>query len=299
MQPQSNTGVITGGGFNQLPDAEASPPETENVEQEASQVEESQVEQETQEEVSPEEASSQEEARKHGWVPKDEWRGAPDRWRPASEFMDIRNNIQRIASEENSNLRAQVAAMQMREAERDKRETEARQTLERERLKLEMREARDQQDWDKVDQITERILDLKLTAVTAPKAPDPAANTVIRGEFESFVSKNSWLKDPTLGANFKIEIDAIARNNAAPNASAAFELAKDRVMRLYPERFRTATQPRHSMGEMGGTPGPGTNGRSWADLKPDIRRTAEADIAAKRYTKAEFLANCDAEHFRR
>ena len=299
MQPQSNTGVITGGGFNQLPEVEAPAPEVEVEEKETLPVEEVPVEEPESSEESPTEVAAQEEARKHGWVPKDEWRGAPDRWRPATEFLDVRNNISRIASEENATLRAKVAAMEMREAEREKREQDARNTLERERLRLQMKEARENQDWDRVDEITEKMFDLKVSAVTAPKGPDPATNTIIRDEFLRFKAQNKWLEDSKLSANFMIELDPIARLNAVPNATAAFELAKERVMRLYPERFRSAGAPRHSMAEMGGTTGPGTNGRSWADLKPDVRKQAEADIAAKRYTKADFLANCEAEHFRR
>ena len=71
-------------------------------------------------------------------------------------------------------------------------------------------------------------------------------------------------------------------------------------MRLYPEKFR-ANGARRTTGmvDMGGTPGGSSNGRGWSDLIPSVREQAEKDIAAKRYTKEDFLSNCDAEHFRR
>ena len=34
-----------------------------------------------------------EEARKQGWVPEDEWKGDPDKWRPAEEFVERGKNI--------------------------------------------------------------------------------------------------------------------------------------------------------------------------------------------------------------
>jgi hypothetical protein len=244
------------------------------------------------------EMQAQEEARKHGWVPKEEWRGPAERWRPASEFLDVRNNVLSLVREENQQLRAKLAAFETKLTARERQEAEDRQKLARESLRLELKSARENQDWDRVDEISEKLLDLKVSAAAAPKSPqiDPQVVEL----WQSFMGDNKWLADKELAANFAVELKGIEISGAARDIPTALDLAKRRVQRLYPEKFRTNGQRQsRSMVDMGGTPGGATSGRSWSDLLPDVRRQAEADIAAKRYTKEDFLANCDAEHFRR
>jgi hypothetical protein len=248
------------------------------------------------------EVQAQEEAKQHGWVPKEEWRGPSERWRPASEFLEVRTRIAEIAREENQQLRARLAAQEAKLAERDRREAEDRTKIERETLKLELRNAREQQDWDKVDEITDRMFDLKVATAAAPKAPavDPHAKEI----FDQFSKSNPWLeKDPELRANFIMELKGVSGITNDP--AFGMKIAKDRVMRLYPEKFRSnGARPRTSMTEMGGNPGGGTNGKTWADLTPSYRAAAESDmkrLGKNSYTKEEFLANCagDPDAFRR
>ena len=41
----------------------------------------------------------EEEARKLGWVKQEEWKGDPDKWRPAEEFVERGRNIVPIMRE--------------------------------------------------------------------------------------------------------------------------------------------------------------------------------------------------------
>src|SRR5258706_5184497 len=66
---------------------------------------------------SPEVRAAEDEASKHGWQDKEAWIDAgkdPDHWRPATEFLDIRTNVLKIARDENRALKAQVAALKAR-----------------------------------------------------------------------------------------------------------------------------------------------------------------------------------------
>jgi hypothetical protein len=253
---------------------------------------------------SPEVQAAEAEASKYGWEDKDAWVAEgkdPSRWRPASEFLDVRTNVLSIAREENSKLRAQVAALKARTDAKDQKEAEDRSHLQRESLRLELKQAREDQDWDRVDQITEKIFDLKVAAVAPAKAE--ATQTVdpdVQEAFSDFGKANQWLKnDRELAVDFAVELKQIIDAKAATDINDALAQAKRRVVRANPNKFSKGNG-RASMTEMGGSPANSTNGRTWADLKPEYRaQSIENDIAAKRYTRAEYLANCDAECFRR
>jgi hypothetical protein len=254
--------------------------------------------------VSAEEVAAQEDARNTGWVDKEEWeRQGRDvsRWRPATEYLEVRERIKAVNHEELQKRDAKIAALEAKLNAREQREAADRAQLTRETLRMELKQAREADDWDRVDEITDKMLDLKVSTAAAPKAP--AIDPHVQETFQTFAAGNKWLTtDKKLAANFAIELKGVVDANAAPDMTTAMEIAKDRVMRLYPEKFRSnGSRPRTSMTEMGGTSGGGTNGKTWADLTPNYRQQAERDIAAKKYTKEVFLANCvgDPDAFRR
>ena len=241
--------------------------------------------------VQAESTRVEQEARAAGWVPQEEWDGAPDRWRPAADFLEVRETMRKITREENQSLRAKLAALETRERERERRENEARSQITRDSLRLELKQAQEENNWDRVNEITDKILDLKVERIAQPQAPriDPH----VQEAWEGFAGQNRWLMvDNELKANFAVELKAVVDANAARTLEDAMALAKKRVMKLYPEKFRGNGRPSASMAEMGGTPGASGGGRTWADLKPEYRRDAERDIQKGKYTKEQFLANC-------
>jgi hypothetical protein len=249
---------------------------------------------------SPEQQAAEAEASKYGWVPKDEWTGAPERWRPASEFLDVRTNILKITRDENAQLRATVAALKARTDAKEQKEAEDRANLQRASLRLELKQAREDQDWDKVDEITEKIFDLKIAASPQPKQEttqtvDPEVKTA----FEDFGKANPWLKnDRELAVDFAVELKNIIDLKAATDINDALAQAKRRVIRANPAKFSKGNG--RSMTEMNGSPATSTNGRTWADLKPEYRTEQVAEqIKQKKFTLKDYLANCDADCFRR
>jgi hypothetical protein len=244
------------------------------------------------ERIAREEAAAAE-VRPHGWVDRDEWVAQgkdPARWRPASEFLEFRQNLASVVRQENSQLRAQLAAMQQREQVREQRENEARERITSETLRSELKLARENQDWDRVDELSDKLLDAKVAKVAAPKAP--AIDPAVVDSANRFKAANAWVEtDRTLGANFALELQSIVNLKLTDNFDDALRLAKERVQRMYPERFKSRPNgSRVAMADTGGTTGSPSHGRTMADLKENYRRMAERDIAEKRYTAAEYLA---------
>ena len=157
------------------------------------------------------EAQAKEEARKHGWVDQDEWRGPPERWRPASEFLDVRSNVLSLVREENSQLRAKLAALDMKVNQREQREAEDRAKLTRESMRIELKNARENQDWDKVDEITEKLIDGKLATV-APRNQAPQIDPNVRETFNQYTEQNKWLlTDKGLRVEFRHRTEGSGR----------------------------------------------------------------------------------------
>ena len=249
------------------------------------------------------EVAAEREASRHGWVTQQEWADQgkdPSRWRPASEFLDVRQGIARISNEENAYLKAKVATLEGRINAKDAADQKASLEIKRNALLAERRDARENQDWERFDRADQELLGITVAERSAPV--QPKVDPQVAEAFSKFGQENkAWLDDPELKADFMVELKAIVSADAAPDAATALQHAKRRVMRANPSKFgRQSSRP--AMFEMSGAPTPssyGGSGRSWHELRPEIRRQAEIDIGKGMYTQKEFLANCDVEHFRR
>lgn len=258
---------------------------------------------------------AREQASTKGWKPLDQWvaDGKPEsRWRDAPEFLDVHNGILSVVREENSGLRSELAAVKAILKARDNKEKHDLNQISLATLRTQRREAMRTEDWDAVDALDTKILDATLaeregrrTGTTEPIDP------VIQEQFDQITSRYPWMQqgkptfDPVMVNRLLGEIKLIVDTPGNPfGPIQAVHEGLDRIRRRYPEKFKAA--PRRngngsSMVDMGGTSGVnggGNNGRTWNDLLPENRRTAEADIARGVYTKAQYLALCQPEDFR-
>jgi len=252
-------------------------PENEFLDLNPPQIEEETPEIEAQPEAPSEDAKAAEvEARSNGWVSKDEWvenHGSEKGWKSAEDYVDFRRNFLPILSKENKELRKQVTEMATKLAERERREQEAEATLARERLKYELKAAREDGDRDREDEIIDKMLDLKVAAKTAPAAPvAPAVNPEVEREVLDFQARNPWFNtDHKLSRVFTAQVGALKQADPAMGVTEVLNEAKDIVRRMYPEKFPSGR--RTAMAEAGGeSNATRVNGqRSWADVKPEYR----------------------------
>lgn len=257
------------------------------------------VEPQAPEPVSDAEALAAEEARQHGWVSQEEWQadGRPvERWKPASEFLDIRRNIQSVLKDENRELRARLAAMEAWKKQNEQRTVEAQTKLSQSEVLSQMRQAAEEGDWSKHAELTDKLTDLKAAARAAnvPQA-QPGVDPEVQSAADAFktASENQPIfRDKQLARAFATQLRAITSIDPNLSAAEALKEAKDLTMRLYPERFRNLNRTRPAMFETNGTSTASTNGKTWADLSPVYRAEGEMGIAKKSYTKEEYLAAC-------
>jgi hypothetical protein len=253
---------------------------------------------------SAETAALEQEARQSGWVAKQEWvdqHGSEKGWKSAEDYIDFRRNFLPIVTRENKELRAKIAALEAKETQREAQQREAKVSTDRQILRAQMRQAREDGDWDKVDEITDQLFDLKVAEKTPPVAAKtaPPVDPEVQRDFLEFTARNPWVKtDQRLAKIFAVELKNVMEAGIAESYPEAFEEARDRMRRLYPEKFPTTR--RTSMAESGGERGAGKNGsRSWNDLKPEVKAEYEKFLEdTPKVKREELVKRFPAEYFR-
>lgn len=221
----------------------------------------------------------EEEARSYGWVNKEEWlaQGKPEKgWRPAAEFNSFREQAASVFSKENKILREKIERLEADREVQKQAEADARRNLQKEALALKLRQAREDNDWDAADKITEELLDLKLEEKARP-APQQTANPKAAEDFKAFLDSNPVFKtDEGLQEALALEVRSLIAVRGTGDPASVLNKANERVRRMYPEKFQ---KPKHAMADGdGGNAGGGNDGGptlGWGDLKPDVRRQYE------------------------
>jgi hypothetical protein len=245
-------------------------------------------------------------ARDSGWVSWEEWTGDPKKWRPAAEYLQVRDHILPVVQRENKELRARLLALENRQKQDEQAREQRAHEIERETLRMELRQARTDQDWDRADEIMDKMFDLKLKT---PKqvAPSPQENPEVTRAFQSTASANPWLagpkQDKALAREFVRQCESIERTKTYDDPSDMMRQAVSNVRRLYPEKFRT--RPNGSIGDTGGEPGPGiARGRTWNDIRPEVRKDLQEIIdnsvgndGKPMLTRDGILKNCGPDDF--
>jgi len=204
-----------------------------------------------------------------GWTPKDSWRGSPDKWRPAHEFL-------RKTVDYNHNLKSSVDSLkaQIDNISRTSGELLA-QRIEEERAKLrgEWQEAFEEGNAEKFQQVDAKLKQLDAKAQPAPQSTPP--------EVQDFVERNStWFqKDKEATAWAINRADELARQGLSP--AKQVQIVEREAKGLFPEYFE---QPKPKAKEaplsVPGARGSRPAAKGFAALPPEAKKIA-ADLEAR------------------
>lgn len=242
-------------------------------------------------------------ARSQGWVPQDEWRGDPEKWRPADEFVKRGEELLPVALERSRTAERKAQELEARLAAKE-RETEEKlarlermstTALQRQREQLEnayrhaMREAVTSGDTQRFDQLerdrTTAVADFDKQFVEQaqpqrqPGQPAPLPPEIER-QVSSWVQQNEWFnRDPELNQVAQIAHQRLLREK--PGLSIAENLAETAkyVRQRYPDKFGTserqiiAPMVESGGGRMAATSGSRAKGAT--DLPSDVRAVGE------------------------
>lgn len=228
------------------------------------------------------------EARQHGWMPKEEFKGDPDRWSDAKTFVDRTDEVlplvkkeKRILKQENETLKRDMRHMVARFDTIEKR------AYERAMADLEKRhtEAVEMGDVAGATKATKDMVALERETVAAP-APPASEQDVMEALIE-FRDDNPWYDKGGVERDYA---DLLAQKHAGEAKkmppSEFFAMIGDKVREKYKDRLGKNEEddddpkPRRKVLSPveGGGPRRPRGGKSGADLPPEAVRTADRFI---------------------
>lgn len=221
-----------------------------------------------------------EKAQKMGWVPQEEWKGDPDKWRPAEEFVERGENIIPILRDKVSKLEkdnAAIAALNQREIENIKRESYERAKREYDQKLLDL-EAQEAQAFAEQDAAAFQEAKRKKKQLAPPAPPQPQRNV----EFEQWCDKNPWYTEDDelreyadfVGGRIAAQYQARDGSLTIP-LSELYEKVKERVKKMHPAKFENPNRNTPPAVE-GNSPKPGgTKKKGWDTLPPSAKKQYE------------------------
>ncbi len=246
-------------------------------------------------------------ARNQGWAPKEQWRGDPDRWVDADEYLERGAHNNAILRERNEQLLKELQSTRdevkqsVREFGKATRAAEERAYQRaKEELKTRERDAvltGDSETWEKI-QAEKELLDRDFrefetkTAVTEPPA-QPATNPDEDPAFVAWHADNGWYNndvDATLYANEAALIIGRKYPQGQPPPRAFYDEIAQHVRKRFPEKFRNTARdnPGAVQGASHAT-GKRSGGKSYADLPPEAKQYCDKYVKQGLMSKEEYV----------
>lgn len=252
---------------------------------------------------------SEVEARRMGWVGKDEFKGDPDKWRPADEFLDRGKRILPIVLKDNERLQRNLDRVKDELKELRTSTTELLEFTSKaeerafNRAKSEI-EARIEQSAANADPTAVRTAMQDLDALNkshtpAPKKTEQAQQTTqIDPEIQDWVDKNKWFNaDGVLNAYSLEQYTTLKRDKPGMSESDVLAEVKRRASAKFPEKFGINTERDGAAAvatPSGGASAARKNAKNYENLPPEAKRACDKFVRdIKGYTKEKYVANYD------
>ena len=218
----------------------------------------------------PEYSAEEQQALDGGWVPKDQWKGDPNSWRPARDFNDRGEFFKRIDRLEHKNKELNQALTFL--TEQHKRtylngfnNAIAQLRSQRDKALEEGDNLSAQRINDKIEDVKDRAKVAQATVVTPSTTPEPTAT------YTSWASKNTWYtQDKVLtkyaeavGATFKEE-------NPSSSEAEMLRAVETEVKREFPHKFVPKGAPSPEGTGRGTGPRSGNNTGKYASIEANL-----------------------------
>lgn len=216
-------------------------------------------------------------AREGGWSPKEEWRGDPERWKPAEVFVKegikiqakqhdkIDRLVNKVESVENN-----IREMAKGEAQRTKRALEA----QRERIMAERQEAFEESDTEKFNKADKELMD---TDIELRQVDERVMQAAQQGEDE-FKKNNPWYgTDPAMTAHAELISTRLPPMQHPEDAKEFYGQLERAVKSAFPDEFQNAN--RNKPGAVSGDRNKSTQTVSGADAATPEQRAAFNEIS--------------------
>lgn len=239
-------------------------------------------------------------ASKMGWTPLDKFKGDPDKWRPADEFVERGENMLPIVRATVKKQEREIAELKasMKQFAEFHSKTEARAydkaLADLKAQRAEAIAAGDGETFAKVDDAIDDLKkDIESKAKSAPKDEDDPV-------FSEWKDRNKWLDDPKMEAFGNAAANYLRSTGEKATGAEFLDMVTKEVKAKFPEKFENPRRASAPAVE-GGAPAARKGGKSYADMPADARaacdRMARNGYADKPKEAAEFKKQYVAQFF--
>ena len=207
-------------------------------------------------------------AKSMGWRPKEDFKGDPNLWKPADEYIRAGGDIQRGQSRELKELRSTMENI----ARTNAAIVQSTIAAEREKLVNRYNQAVEDGDGQKAFQIGNEIHKLNGNAqqLVNPKPAGPPP------EAQEWVSRNQWFTRDPLARDLALNV-AERYAQAGHSTEDQLSAAEREVKRQYPHLFPGSSKPPAGVQPPGARSGAARKqGSTFADLPAEAKKIAES-----------------------
>jgi len=227
----------------------------------------------------------QEQALAQGWVPKEEYKGDPEKWVEAAEFLRRGELFAKIEHQNRELKDVKRALQEITKLHSQVREIEYKRALDT--LKAQKKTALEEGDADAVIAAEKAIDAVREHQRAAQMEPQVQESGESHPEFVEWKSKNSWYEnDPDLNAWANGLAPRLQAEGLTP--SQVLKRLGDEVKVKFPNKFQNPRQARPSPVE-GGSRGGSTS--SSFQLTPEERRIMQTLVRQKVMTEEQYIAD--------
>lgn len=261
-------------------------------------------------EAAPDNAPTEHEtrARRLGWVAKDEFKGDPEHWRPAPEFLERGEKILPIALRNNDRLQRRL----------DSLETELRETKESAKQLVEFTSKSEERAYTRAKAEIEAKIEASaanadatavrgamveldaLNKAYTPPPPKKAEQQAVKidPDIQDWIGKNQWFNsDRALNGYALDQYEALKRDKPGVSETEILNEVTRRATDKFPEKF--GINPNRENAASVATPSGGNNGarrnaHSYDNLPAEAKAACNKFIKTiPGYTKEKYVADYD------
>lgn len=254
------------------------------------------------------------EARDYGWTPKDDFKGDPAKWRPATDYLDWAKSTGRLPKSQFDEFKRLFPAIRQENQSLKSELNEIKQTLNqfvefsskseerafnraRQELEARVQQAAANADPEAARVAMQELANLKPEPKVEAKKPEPASDTKIDPVIQDWIGKNDWFtKNQTLSAFATETYGELEREKPGLSQEERLAETKRQTMLKFPEKF--GINPNREGAAAVASPGSGgaprKKGKSYDDLPADAKRACDKFVKTiPGYTKEQYVKDYD------
>lgn len=252
-------------------------------------------------------SESETKAMRLGWVPKDQFKGDPEKWRPAEDFLDRATNMLPLLQRDNEKLHRGMSRLEKRLEDQNRTFEEYQKYAEKaeerayKRAKAELESKLDNAiqtaDVAGAQQVRREIAALEEDHKTPERKSEPE-KPKIDPAFQEWMEENTWFnKDPALTGYATKVFGQLEQNQSGRSPKELLAETKKKVMERFPEEF--GINPKRDQAASVAAPNGGTapakkRGKSYDDLPADAKKACDRFVKAiPGYTRDKYVASYD------